>query len=69
LSQFLPSKLVQTLGSIAMDCEKTHQELSRRFEHTPNLYFRFNAEQGMQDIDQSDLARLPEVRAHTQNYL
>ncbi|KAF8595353.1 FabD/lysophospholipase-like protein [Ceratobasidium sp. AG-I] len=69
LSQFLPSKLVQTLGSIAMDCEKTHQELSRRFEHTPNLYFRFSAEQGMQDIDQSDLARLPEVRAHTQNYL
>ncbi|KAF8600376.1 FabD/lysophospholipase-like protein, partial [Ceratobasidium sp. AG-I] len=69
LPQFLPSTLVQTLGSIAMDCEKTHQELSRLFEHTPNLYFRFNAEQGMQDIDQSDLARLPEVRAHTQNYL
>ncbi|KAF8595674.1 FabD/lysophospholipase-like protein [Ceratobasidium sp. AG-I] len=69
LSQLLPSHLVLTLDSIATDCEKTNQELSRRFENTPNVYFRFNTEQGMQDIDQSDPARLSEVRAHTQTYL
>lgn len=69
LSQFLPSKLVQTLAGVASDCEKTNQELSRRFRNTPNVYFRFNAEQGMQDIDQSDMARLPEVQAHTRSYL
>ncbi|KAF8598773.1 hypothetical protein BDV93DRAFT_324215 [Ceratobasidium sp. AG-I] len=68
-SQFLSSNLIEALDSIATDCERTNQELSRRFSRTPNIYFRFNAEQGMQDIDQSDLARLPEVRAHTQNYL
>ena len=67
--QFLPLQLVKTLGSITTDCKKTNQELTRRFSQTPNVYFRFNAEQGMQDIDQSDLAQLPEVRAHTLNYL
>jgi hypothetical protein len=69
LLQFLPSKLVDTLGSMATDCEKTNQELSRRFSNTPSVYYRLNAEQGMQDIDQSDLARLSEVRARTQNYM
>ncbi|KAF8600373.1 FabD/lysophospholipase-like protein [Ceratobasidium sp. AG-I] len=69
LSQLLPSDLISTLDSIATDCERTNQELSRRFGCTPNVYFRFNAEQGMQDIDQSDPARLSEVRAHTQTYL
>ncbi|KAF8603241.1 FabD/lysophospholipase-like protein [Ceratobasidium sp. AG-I] len=67
--QLLPSKLLATLESFAMDCEKTNQELSRRFGHTTNTYFRFNAEQGMQDICQSDVARLPEVQAHTRSYL
>ena len=69
LSQFLPSSLIYTLDSIVMDCERANQELSRRFESTPSIYFRFNAEQGMQDIDQTDLARLSEVRAHTLTYL
>ncbi|KAF8594387.1 hypothetical protein BDV93DRAFT_515829 [Ceratobasidium sp. AG-I] len=69
LLQFLPLQLVQTLDSIATDCERTNQELSRRFSHASNVYFRFNADQGMQNIDQSDLARLSEVRAHTLNYL
>lgn len=69
LSQFLPSKLVATLNSIATDCEKTNQELLRRFKDIPNVYFRFNAEQGMQGIDQYDVARLSEVRTHTRNYL
>ncbi|KAF8595697.1 FabD lysophospholipase-like protein, partial [Ceratobasidium sp. AG-I] len=69
LLQFLPLQLVQTLDSIATDCERTNQELSRRFSRASNVYFRFNAEQGMQDIEQSDLARLSEVRAHTLNYL
>ncbi|KAF8596369.1 FabD/lysophospholipase-like protein [Ceratobasidium sp. AG-I] len=69
LSQFLPSNLIDTLGSIATDCERTNQELSRRFSRTPNAYFRFNTEHGMQDTDQSDPARLSQVRAHTETYL
>ncbi|KAF8598128.1 FabD/lysophospholipase-like protein, partial [Ceratobasidium sp. AG-I] len=69
LSQFLPRDLSDTLSSIATDCERTNEELAGKFENTPNVYFRFNAEQGMQDIDQSDLARLSEVQAHTQTYL
>ncbi|KAF8598137.1 FabD/lysophospholipase-like protein [Ceratobasidium sp. AG-I] len=69
LSQFLPRDLSDALSAIATDCERTNEELAGKFENTPNVYFRFNADQGMQDIDQSDLARLSEVQAHTQTYL
>ncbi|KAF8592974.1 FabD/lysophospholipase-like protein, partial [Ceratobasidium sp. AG-I] len=68
LSPFLPSNLTHTFNSIATDCERTNQELCHRFRYSSNVYFRFNAEHGLQDIDQTDLARLSEVRAHTQTY-
>lgn len=65
----VPSGLYEVVQSIATDCERTNQELSGRFSLTDNVYFRFNTEQGMQDIDQSDATRLSEVQAHTRNYL
>ncbi|KAF8598759.1 FabD/lysophospholipase-like protein [Ceratobasidium sp. AG-I] len=65
----LPSKLAPALERIATDCERTHQDLARRFEHTKGVYFRFSTDQGMQDIDQYDAKRLSEVQAHTRNYL
>lgn len=65
----LPSKLVPALQRIATDCEKTHQDLARRFGHTKDVYFRFSTDQGIQDIDQHDPTRLSEVQAHTRNYL
>jgi hypothetical protein len=65
----MSSKLIDVVKSIAMDCEKTHQETSNRFNGTSDVYFRFNAEQGMQDIDQSDATRLPNVQTHTRVYL
>ncbi|KAF8594809.1 TPR-like protein, partial [Ceratobasidium sp. AG-I] len=69
LSRFLPSNVTHTFNSIATDCERTNQELCHRFRYRSNAYFRFNAEHGPEDIDQLDLVRLSEVRAHTQTYL
>lgn len=69
LLSLFPSDLYEVVQTIATDCERTNQELSGRFSLTENVYFRFNTEQGMQDIDQSDPARLSEVQAHTRSYL
>ncbi|KAF8596373.1 FabD/lysophospholipase-like protein [Ceratobasidium sp. AG-I] len=69
LLSLLPWSLYNVVQSIATDCERTNQELSSRFSFVDNVYFRFNTEQGMQDIDQSDAGRLSEVQAHTRNYL
>ncbi|KAF8594051.1 hypothetical protein BDV93DRAFT_581206, partial [Ceratobasidium sp. AG-I] len=66
---FLPSKLLPVMQSIAMDCEKTHQDLAHRFEHAKDAYFRLNTEHGMQDIDQSDAAMLSKVQVHARAYL
>lgn len=64
-----PSRLMPVLERVATDCEKTHQELARRFEHTPNVYFRFSTDQGIQDIDQYNAPSLSKVQAHTRQYL
>ncbi|KAF8598134.1 FabD/lysophospholipase-like protein [Ceratobasidium sp. AG-I] len=65
----LPSKLLPAIQRIASDCERTHQDLARRFEHTSGVYFRFSTDQGMQDVDQYNATRLPEVQVHARQYL
>ncbi|KAF8598126.1 hypothetical protein BDV93DRAFT_353241 [Ceratobasidium sp. AG-I] len=65
----LPSKLLPAIQRIASDCEKTHQDLARRFGDTSGVYFRFSTDQGMQDVDQYNATRLPEVQVHTRQYL
>jgi len=54
---------------IATDCEKTAEETSRRFKSTPNFYFRFNVEQGLQKITLAQWDRLGEVTTHTKQYM
>ncbi|KAG8738521.1 hypothetical protein FRC10_006767 [Ceratobasidium sp. 414] len=56
------------LEKIATDCEETHVRLADRFQDRPNVYFRFNVEQGMQGIGLEEWKRLGEVRSHTLGY-
>lgn len=65
----LPSKLLPVMQTISMDCERVHQDLARRFEDAKDVYFRFNTEHGMQDVDRSDATMLRKVQAHAQAYL
>ncbi|KAF8594217.1 FabD lysophospholipase-like protein, partial [Ceratobasidium sp. AG-I] len=69
LDAWLPSRLTSTVQRIATDCESTHQDLARRFEHTKGVYFRFSTDQGIQDIDQYNATKVAEVQAHTRQYL
>ncbi|KAJ7105308.1 acyl transferase/acyl hydrolase/lysophospholipase, partial [Mycena epipterygia] len=63
------SMMSKALKMIATDCEKTHEENARKFRSTPNTYFRFNVEQGMQGLEAQHWEKSSEVSAHTNAYL
>jgi predicted acylesterase/phospholipase RssA len=69
LGQVLPLDLVQAMRGIATDCEQKAQEVARRFQGLPDFYFRFNVEQGMQDIGLAQWERLGQVTTHTVQYM
>ncbi|KAJ7357943.1 hypothetical protein DFH08DRAFT_801816 [Mycena albidolilacea] len=51
------------------DCEKTHQFFADHFAGTENLYFRFNVEQGLQNIPPNQWEKLSHVAANTRQYI
>ena len=65
----IPLHVVDAIRSICTDCEESAQDATRRFEHTPGVYFRFNVEQGLQKVRLEEWRRLNEVRAHTRQYI
>ena len=65
----LPLKVIKAIRKIATDCETSAQVAARRFERTPGIYFRFNVEQGLQEVGLEQWERLDEVRAHTGQYI
>ncbi|KAG8713433.1 hypothetical protein FRC11_012167 [Ceratobasidium sp. 423] len=67
--ELLSSQMISATLAILKDCERTHEELSRRFSHTDNVYFRFNPKQGVRAIEEYDLSRVSEVHVHTRSYL
>lgn len=68
LHLFHLNKIVDALKHIATDCETTAQDVNKWFKEKPDVYFRFNVEQGMQDIEMHDYRRLSEVASHTHHY-
>jgi predicted acylesterase/phospholipase RssA len=69
LNNLIPVAVVEALKKIATNCEGTAAEIDRRFRFAVNIYFRFNVEQGMQDITLTQWERLQEVTTHTKTYL
>ena len=67
LSEF--ANLVKVLAKIATDSETVADDVSRRFENIPDLYFRFNATHGTGEIALEEWARMDEVQALTRSYL
>ena len=68
LRQVLPLDVVSAIKGIATDCERSAQDVAQRFQGIPNVYFRFNVEQGMQRIGLAEWDRLREVATHTRQY-
>ncbi|KAJ6572793.1 hypothetical protein DFH09DRAFT_1362342 [Mycena vulgaris] len=63
------SAIANVAKGIATDSERTHEENARRFRRSPNTYFRFNVEQGMQGLSALDWGKSTEVTAYTRAYL
>ncbi|CAE6352533.1 unnamed protein product [Rhizoctonia solani] len=55
--------------AMATDSERVAEEMARRFQDTTGVYFRFNVDQGIQDVEADDWEKLSTVGAHTQAYL
>ncbi|QRV95537.1 kinesin light chain [Ceratobasidium sp. AG-Ba] len=64
-----PIEVITAMRDIATDSEKTAQSMDRRFQATPNVYFRLNVDQGVQTMKLGDWDRLSEVMAHTRGYM
>ncbi|EUC66924.1 calcium-independent phospholipase A2-gamma, partial [Rhizoctonia solani AG-3 Rhs1AP] len=60
---------VIVMKDMATDSERVAEEMVARFEGTSGVYFRFNLNQGLQNMNYGSWERLGEARAHTMAYL
>ncbi|CUA77298.1 Nephrocystin-3 [Xenopus laevis] [Rhizoctonia solani] len=60
---------VMVMKDMATNSERVAEEMSSRFEGTSGVYFRFNVDQGMQDMKHGSWERLGEAVQHTKAYL
>ncbi|KAF8065282.1 hypothetical protein FPV67DRAFT_1451063 [Lyophyllum atratum] len=67
--RMLPTDVISALRKIATDCEEVSEEIQKRFEKEPTAYFRFNVQQGLQDVSLAEWEKLAEVKTHTDQYL
>ncbi|KIJ26065.1 hypothetical protein M422DRAFT_144712, partial [Sphaerobolus stellatus SS14] len=67
--RIIPTQLIRTTIAIATDCEGIEQEIAQRFRNAPDVYYRFNVEQGMQSIGLADFDKMENVIAHTDQYI
>jgi hypothetical protein len=67
--QVIPIEIIKAMKAIATDCETTAQAIAKRFRNMSNLYFRFNVEQGLQEVTLAQWDQLDKVTAHTRHYL
>ncbi|KAJ7824117.1 acyl transferase/acyl hydrolase/lysophospholipase [Mycena leptocephala] len=69
LKRLFPLDIIEAIKGIATDCEKQHQLSAHHFDPVSHVYFRFNVERGMQDIQLKQWERLGDVAANTRQYL
>ncbi|CAE6541624.1 unnamed protein product [Rhizoctonia solani] len=69
LSRWLRTQDVMVMKDMATDSERVAEEMVARFEGTSDVYFRFNVDQGMQNIKHGSWEKLGEAVEHTKAYL
>jgi hypothetical protein len=67
--RILPRNMIEIMKGIAADSERVAQEMTVRFNGAPEVYFRFNVDQGMQSVELDAWEQLDEVMAHTRAYM
>ncbi|KAL5631697.1 hypothetical protein ACGC1H_007268 [Rhizoctonia solani] len=60
---------VIVMKAMATDSERVAEDIALRFQNTSGVYFRFNVDQGMQDMKDGSWERMGEAVQHTRAYL
>lgn len=68
LQTILPTDLVNVLKKMVTESSSTAEEMEQRYEAVRNLYFRFDVDQGLQDVGLEEWKRLEDVKTHTITY-
>ncbi|KAG5634305.1 hypothetical protein H0H81_002476, partial [Sphagnurus paluster] len=69
--KILPTALIKVLQGIATDCEKVSEEFEKEYADgngNAKVYFRFNVQQGLQNVSLAEWDKLAEVKTHTVKY-
>ncbi|KAG8750153.1 hypothetical protein FRC11_010713 [Ceratobasidium sp. 423] len=67
--QLIRMQDIVAIKAMATDSERVAEEMSLQFQDARGMYFRFNVDQGVQDIKDGCWERLGEVMEHTTAYL
>lgn len=67
--RLLRSKAVMPMRDLTIDSEREAEAMAARFQNTAGVYYRFNVDQGLQELNIGDWERLKEVLVHTQVYI
>lgn len=68
-NSFLSQDLVSFLVRVSSDCEQTAGEAQRRFADVPDVYFRFDVSQGLQNSESEDKEHVTVIDMHTSAYM
>lgn len=69
LQKILPTDLIDALKNLVTDCRQTAQEMEEKFQNLPNVYFRFNVDQGLQDTGLEEWKEVGAIKSRTITYL
>ena len=67
--KMIPTDLINALKHMSTDCEDIARDIESKFSASPNLYFRFNVERGLQDVGLEEWKELGNIKAKTIQYL
>jgi hypothetical protein len=67
--RWAPLELVDALKDIATDCRETALEVKQKFESIPGVYFRYNVDNGLQNIGLEEWKEMGQVLAKTIDYV
>ncbi|KAG5633852.1 hypothetical protein H0H81_004807 [Sphagnurus paluster] len=69
--KLLPTALIRVLQGIATDCERVSEEFEKEYtdaDGRAKVYFRFNVQQGLQNVSLAEWDKLSDVKTHTDKY-
>jgi hypothetical protein len=69
LHRKLPTNALTVMNNIAIDNERVAYRAAFRFTPTKDVYFRFNIDQGVQNVKLRHWERLSEVSSHARAYM